>query len=98
VTLSESLEEISYGAFVNCTSLETITIPNKVKSIGKIAFGGCTSLKEIHMTDSVTSIADENETINQIFEDSKDLTIYAPSGSYAEKYAKIKNINFVAED
>ena len=40
------------------------------------------------MTASVISIADENTDRNQIFEGCDDLTIYAPAGSYAEKYAK----------
>lgn len=97
VNLSENLEEIPEGTFSNCSSLETITIPNKVKTIGNIAFSGCTSLREIHMTASVISIADENTDRNQIFEGCDDLTIYAPAGSYAEKYAKIKNIPFVEE-
>ena len=97
VNLSKKLIEIPEGTFSNCSSLETITIPNKVKSIGNIAFSGCTTLKEIHMTDSVIFIADENTDRNQIFEGCNDLTIYAPKGSYAEKYAKTKDIPFVEE-
>lgn len=97
VVLSESLIEISLYAFQDCTSLEKITIPNSVTTIG-FAFSGCSALKEIHMTDSVTFMGvpeDENEC--NIFEDSENLTIYAPAGSYAEQYAKDNNIPFVAE-
>lgn len=97
VALSQSLSEISHYAFQNCTSLEEITIPDSVTTIG-FAFSGCTALKEIHMTDSVTFIGvpeDDNEC--NIFEDSDNLTIYAPVGSYAEQYAKSNNIPFVAE-
>lgn len=97
VVLSESLVEISHYAFQNCTSLEEITIPDSVTTIG-FAFSGCTALKEIHMTDSVTFIGvpEDNEECN-VFEDSDNLTIYAPAGSYAEQYAKNNNITFVAE-
>ena len=49
---------ILYGAFRNCTSLTSITIPNSVTSIEEWAFGGCDSLTSIVIPDSVTSIAD----------------------------------------
>ena len=38
----------------------------------------------------------KNDECN-VFEDSDNLTIYAPAGSYAEQYAKNNNITFVAE-
>jgi hypothetical protein len=43
-------------AFVNCTSLTSITIPDSVTSIGGSAFYECTSLTSIRFPDSVTSI------------------------------------------
>ncbi|MBE6630086.1 MAG: hypothetical protein E7624_04475 [Ruminococcaceae bacterium] len=42
---------ILYGAFQNCTSLQSITISNSVTSIGENAFSGCTSLTGVHITD-----------------------------------------------
>lgn len=97
VKLAGTLEDIPDYAFSNCTSLEEITIPDSVTTIGA-SFPRCSALKEVHMTDSVTFIGDrdDNEEYNT-FEDSKDLTIYAPAGSYAESYAKKYNIPFVAE-
>ncbi len=50
------VELIGFEAFQDCTSLESVTIPNSVKSIGGGAFDGCTSLKSITIPDSVTSI------------------------------------------
>ena len=35
-------------AFLNCTALETVTIPANVKGIGTNAFKGCSALKEIY--------------------------------------------------
>lgn len=97
VLLSESLSEVSLYAFQDCSALEKITIPDSVTTIN-FAFPGCTDLKEIHMTDSVTFMGvlkDKNEC--NIFKDCENLTIYAPAGSYAEKYAKNNNIPFVEE-
>jgi hypothetical protein len=45
-------------AFSECSSLETIEIPDSVTSIGNWAFSGCTSLESIEIPDSVTLIGD----------------------------------------
>ena len=92
VMLSNKLTEMPMGAFQQC-AIETITIPSGVQSIKENAFALCESLKEVHITESVKEIADTNGP----FEGCPNVTIYAPSGSYAEKYAKSKNIPFVAE-
>jgi len=48
--------KISDGAFFNCTSLTSITIPNSVASISNYAFAYCKSLKSITLPNSVTKI------------------------------------------
>ena len=45
-------------AFIRCTRLESITIPDRVTSIGVGAFYGCTKLTSITIPDRVTSIGD----------------------------------------
>jgi hypothetical protein len=47
---------IGYDAFLNCTSLTSMTIGNGVTSIGDAAFLSCTSLTSITIPDGVTSI------------------------------------------
>ena len=47
---------ILYGAFSNCSSITSITIPDSATSIGMSAFTGCSSLESIAIPDSVTSI------------------------------------------
>ena len=45
-------------AFYDCTTIESVKIPNGIKSIGSNAFCGCTGLAEVIMPDSVTEIGD----------------------------------------
>ena len=47
---------IGGGAFYNCTSITSVTIPNSVTTIG--GFSGCTGLISIEIPNSVTSIGE----------------------------------------
>ena len=38
---------IGDGAFMNCTALKTITLPEKVSTIGLDAFRGCSAMNKI---------------------------------------------------
>ena len=44
------------SAFYDCASLKSVTLANKVTSLGDDAFRGCTSLQEIVIPDSVKSV------------------------------------------
>ena len=54
----EGTEVICDEAFSLCDSLQSVTIPNSVKSIGDGAFYLCKSLQSITIPNSVTSIGD----------------------------------------
>ena len=47
---------IGNSAFINCTGLTSVTIPNSVTDIGSSAFGYCTGLTSFTIPDNVTSI------------------------------------------
>ena len=59
VTIPNSVTEIGWSAFEDCTGLTSITIPNSVTSIGEAAFSGCTGLTSVTIGNSVTSIREE---------------------------------------
>ena len=56
MTLKEGTLGIAVCAFMECTGLTSIVIPNSVTSIGECAFLGCTGLTSIDIPNSVTSI------------------------------------------
>ena len=67
------IEEIGVGAFMNCTALESITIPTSIKIINDISFAGCTSLKTYNILDGKESLAFING--NYTFENFQDTPI-----------------------
>ena len=56
VVITEGMTSIGNSAFIYCTSLSSIDIPNSVTSIGNYVFTSCTSLSSINIPNSVTSI------------------------------------------
>ena len=51
-----SVVAIGNAAFVNCSGLTSVTIPESVTSIGGSAFEGCSGLTSVTIPESVTSI------------------------------------------
>ena len=48
----ESINSYAFSyAFCDCISLESVTIPDSVTSIGAYAFAGCSSLESVHISD-----------------------------------------------
>ena len=59
VELSDKVTKISDYEFSWCQNLQTISVPNSVKSIGKRAFYQCNSLRGIKLPNKITRIEDE---------------------------------------
>ena len=89
VILPNTLKRIASGAFAY-SNLKTITLRDGLLSIGEAVFEAC-PLSEIFIPASVTSIGEWTSLYKP------EVLIHAPSGSYAETYAKENNIPFVAE-
>ncbi|MBR4752520.1 MAG: leucine-rich repeat protein [Thermoguttaceae bacterium] len=82
----KGVTEVAADAFDGCSQLETIELPETLEKIGARAFAGCSQLKTLTIPESVTSISDG------AFE--APFAVKAHKGSYAERYAKEKNIKF----
>ncbi len=54
--IPDSVTSIGNSAFMDCSSLTSVTIPDSVTSISDDAFSNCSSLTSITIPDSVTSI------------------------------------------
>ncbi len=51
--------KIFWGAFMNCTTVTSVTIPNSVTWIGSYAFKGCTLDQREHIPTTLRSIGEE---------------------------------------
>ena len=60
VVIDSNIVKIGEYAFSNCTTINTVYLPDTVKSIEKWAFGNCANLKEIRLPDGIEVI--ENYT------------------------------------
>jgi hypothetical protein len=86
VVIEYGIKSIGMGAFLNCSKLSSVNIPNSVISIGWTAFYACTSLTSIDIPQSVSSI--EEYAFAECY-DLKDVTVHwaEPLSGFAVNYA-----------
>ena len=58
LTVNEGVESITESVFRDCTALESVSLPNTLKTIGNAAFDNCDSLVSITIPDSVETIGE----------------------------------------
>lgn len=99
---------VGKAAFSRCKDIQSVTIPESVKSIGEAAFSGCPGLASVVILDPECEIFDsadtfcENEAISFNDPDDSDFlfsgTIYGYAGSTAQAYAEKYGRSFSALD
>lgn len=92
LTIPGSISSIERGVFYLCKSITKLIVQDGVKFINSNAFFECKELHTIVLPESVESIG-----YDAFGDETGNLSIYAPGGSYAEKWAKDNNINFIAQ-
>ena len=114
VDFPQSLRKIGEKAFVCCTELTHLEFPHGLREIGPDAFQCCFRLTEVHIPASVEKIGrdafgscgrlirvqhpEESEATEEAVEGDTALTIHAPAGSYAQRWAEKHGIPFEAEE
>ena len=86
-TLKEGTLLIADGAFSDCSSLTSLTIPNSVTGIGENAFLECSGLTSVTFEGSTPPVFSEN-----VFYFAKECPIYVPCGT-KEAYVAALNVN-----
>jgi len=66
---------IGGGAFYNCTSLTSVTIPNRVTSIGSEAFSECAHLTSVYFDGNAPSLGQD------VFSGADNVTVYYQPGT-----------------
>ncbi len=91
--LGEGIKQINASAFKRCSSLTGLVLPQSLETIEESAFAECDNLTEVYIGGGVNSIAP-----SAFASHNKYLTIYGPSGSYAEQWSRDNGIKFVCTE
>ena len=73
ITFPETMTKVKPYSFCGCTSLRSVTLPNKIQTVGIGAFMGCENLSVISMQSATAPKLDSN-----VFEGCENLKIYIP--------------------
>lgn len=93
ISFPSTLRSIGEYAFYRCENLEEVVLPDGLTELGSRAFQGCHSLRYATIPASVARIP-----YYTFFECHAQLTICAPRGSAAERFASSKGYHFSATD
>ena len=96
--ITYSVTSIGDYAFISCTGLTSIEIPNSVTSIGGYAFFSCIGLKSIVIPNSVTSIGSAAFYNTAWYNNQPDGVVYAGSVLYEYKGTMPENTSIVVRE
>jgi len=86
---------VGYGAFMNCTELTSVEIPDSVISISINAFRNCTSLESIKIPESVSFIGSSAFEGTKYLENFKDIDGFVIINDILYKYKEQSNVTDV---
>ncbi|MDB4735340.1 leucine-rich repeat domain-containing protein, partial [Akkermansiaceae bacterium] len=97
LVIPDTIEEkpvtkIGGGAFRDCASLTSITIPDSVEIIGDLAFAGCTNLPKIEVGEKNRKYTDVNGVL---FDKKKTLLLNYPAGKPDTTYKIPDNVTSI---
>lgn len=98
VSIPKSVQVIGKCAFYNCSALEKVVISEGITEIRQQAFSGCTSLKSVVLPRSVQKIQNytrKGYAPETIFGKNADVVVTVTPKSYAEKYCKRNNLQYI---
>lgn len=95
VDIPKGVKRVGIWGFRFCKALEEIALPDGVEEIAREAFSECENLKRIVLPASITLIKNYGKPIRTPFHGAEGLTAVVEPKSYAEKYCKRNNINYV---
>ncbi|MCD8329004.1 MAG: leucine-rich repeat domain-containing protein [Ruminococcus sp.] len=95
VTLDEGYEVICPYAFLNCTELTEVNLPDSLSTIQYGAFLGCTSLTSITLGSDIQIIEPYALGYDSDYNKIEGFTIYGYTGTAAEEYAIENGFTFV---
>ncbi len=90
VVVPASVKKIGKQAFDNCSALKEVEIKDGVEILEAQVFDNCVNLESVKMPKSINSMD------IRVFNRCEKVTVYAPTGSYAETYAKDNGVEFKA--
>ena len=96
ITLPNTVKRIDEYAFFVCDSLSKVILPTSLQSMSAGVFDKCPSLEIIAIPKTISNIRADALFSGNLRPNK--LTIMAPIGSSAEKYARQSGIPFVAAD
>ena len=93
-----SVTSIGRGAFMHCSGLTSITIPNSVTSIEENAFQSCSSLTSVTIPNSVTSIGRSAFYDTAWYDNQPDGLVYAGMVAYKYKGTMPQNTTIILKE